>query len=113
MEMLKKLAKRIDKELRQAEDYCEQAYLVKHKSSETADLFTTLANEEIDHAKRLLKEGQRLITAKNVMSYDKARETTETDHEKHCHVIWEWEHRMAMETISELEYKLSRYRSMS
>lgn len=111
--MLKKLAKRITWELEQAEDYMEQAYLVKHKNSDTAELFTTLSVEEIDHAKRLLKEGQRLINNKDSSTLDKKMtdEMSERWHEK-CKIIWEWETRMAMDRIAEIEYKLSRYRAM-
>lgn len=115
--MLKKIAKRINKEIEQARDYIDQAYLIKHKSAETAELFVTLAKEEIDHAKRLLKEGQRIATGEGSlarMAYDLSQKNEVTEerwHEK-CKVIWEWEHRMVMDDISEIEYKISQYRTM-
>lgn len=107
--MLKKIAKRINKEIEQAADYCQQAMLVKHEASTTADLFATLSDEEIVHAKKLLREGQRLIDDKSIKSYDKEAEHDEAYHEK-CKHIWEWEYRIAMERIAEIEYKLSMYR---
>ena len=116
--MLKKLAKRIQKEISQAEDYCTQAFLVKHKDETTAQLFVELAGEEIDHAKRLLKDGERLINQKSthVRPYEiTAKSVTDTDAEEHlkkCKIIWEWEQRIAMETISEIMYKLSQFHSM-
>lgn len=118
--MLKKLAKRIQKEINQAEDYCMQAYLVKHHEPDTAQLFVELATEEIDHAKRLLKEGERLISAKSVhiLPYEtkeaiEKKIATDMDGEyRKCKTIWEWEQRIAMETISEIMYKLSQFRTM-
>lgn len=110
--MLKKLAKRINKELAQAEDYIEQAYLVKTKDSQTSELFANLATEEIDHARRLLKEGQRLVATKNVNNYDRMAKTeVEDTWHDNCKIIWEWEHRIATDCILKLEYKLSKYRS--
>lgn len=111
--MLKKIAKRINKEIEQAEDYCEQAMLIKHEAASTADLFTQLSAEEITHAKKLLREGQRLIDDKQLKSYDKDEHSEyDTAHYEKCKVIWEWEHRLATERIAEIEYKLSMYRSM-
>lgn len=113
--MLKKLAKRIEKELAQAADYCEQATLIKHHHTKTADLFAELAAEEIVHAEKLLREGQRLVDEKSTTYYDMSKmpktEAETADHEK-CKHIWEWEHRMAMDTISELKYKLSLFRNL-
>lgn len=111
--MLKKIAKRINKELEQAEDYCTQAMLVKPHSASTSELFATLSSEEITHAEKLLREGQRLIDDKALKSYDKETkpEHEEAYHEK-CKYIWEWEHRIASERIAEIKYKLSMYRSM-
>lgn len=111
--MLKKLAKRIEKELEQAEDYCTQAMLVKHDSASTSELFAELSSEEIVHAEKLLREGQKLIDNKAMKSYDKDA-TTEHDeaHYEKCKHIWEWEHRTAMSRIAEIKYKLSMFRSM-
>lgn len=112
MEMLKKIAKRVEKEINQAEDYCTQAMLIKHDCPSTADLFTQLSAEEITHAKKLLREGQRLIDDKQLKSYDKDVAESSDAHYEKCRVIWEWEHRIATERIADIEYKLSMYRSM-
>lgn len=110
--MLKKLAKRINKELEQAEDYCTQALLIKHEAPTTAELFVTLSGEEITHAEKLLREGHRLIEAKSLKTYDGEHTMTEdADHEK-CKHIWDWEHRIASERIAEIKYKLSTYRNI-
>lgn len=109
--MLKKIAKRIEKELEQAADYCEQAMLVKHKSTPLSELFATLSGEEIVHAEKLLREGQRLVDEKHGDMY-MIKEHDEKDvawHEK-CKAIWEWEHRLAMDRIAEIKYKLQMYR---
>ena len=111
--MLKKLAKRIEWELKQADDYIEQAFLIRHKSANTADLFMSLCGEEVEHAEKLLKEGQRLLTD---MSGDMTRYLDEDAkepiiHDK-CKAIWEWETRLALERVLELKYKLSQYRNM-
>lgn len=109
--MLKKLAKRINKELEQARDYCEQAYLVKDKSRETSELFYTLSGEEINHAEKLIREGKRLVEEHKVMSYDKDEIVDSEWHEK-CKVIWEWERRIALEEILDIKYKLQKYKEM-
>lgn len=109
--MLKKLAKRINKELEQARDYIHQAYLVRDKSTQTAELFATLADEELIHAEKLLREGKRLVDSNKAYSYEK---TTKTEAEEawaeKCKVIWEWETRVAMEEVSECRRMLSAYR---
>ena len=117
--MLKKLAKRIEKELTQAEDYIEQAFLVRHKSKSTADLFASLSGEEIEHAEKLLKEGQNLIAddtseVRNYLYEDCNGHDKDKVYEVKlkCIDIWEWETRFAMERVLELKYKLSQYRSM-
>lgn len=111
--MLKKIAKRINKELEQARDYAQQAFLVKDKHQQTADLFATLAEEEIVHAEKLLREGNRLVNANKAYSYDKTpqaeNEAEAAWHEK-CKVIWEWESRFANEMIAECRHTLSMYR---
>lgn len=99
--MLKKLAKRIHIECEQAEDYVQQALLLSEEHSHTADLFIELASEEIEHAEKLLKEGQRLVDEKDVSD-------DETDYYKG---IWDWETRMTMNKIPEIKYKISFYRS--
>lgn len=112
-ELLKKLAKRVEKELEQAEDYCTQAMLVKHCSTSTSELFSTLSSEEITHAEKLLREGQKLLDDKAMKSYDIKEKDAEHDaeHVKHC-AIWEWEQRIASERIAQIKYKLSTFRSM-
>lgn len=115
--MLKKIAKRIEKELAQAEDYCEQSMLVKIKAPSLSELFATLSSEEIAHAEKLLREGQRMVDDKHDFTYGreiKSGEGVESDEKWHerCKVIWEWEHRLAMDKIAEIKYKLQMYRGM-
>lgn len=110
--MLKKLSKRINKELAQARDYVEQAFLIKRDSTETADLFIQLASDEINHAKLLLKEGNRLLTNNNLSSYDKREVKEDDEWTQKCKHIFEWEQRLATECISELNYKISMYRNI-
>lgn len=120
MEMLKKLAKRIQKEINQAEDYCMQAFFVKHEDESTAKLFVELAGEEIDHAKKLLDAGVRLIESQNVhvLPYEtrvNMKNNVEMDMKYEFNkskAIWDWEQRIAMETITEIQYKLSQFRTM-
>lgn len=114
--MLKKIAKRINKELEQAEDYCTQAMLVKHDAPSTSDLFATLSSEEVIHAEKLLREGQRILDDKSTKSYSSTKSETESEadkeHHEKCKHIWEWETRIATERIAEIKYKLTMYRSM-
>lgn len=109
--MLKKIAKRINWELEQARDYMEQALLVKNENSQVADLFAMLAEEELVHAEKLLREGHRIIDAVKMTSYDRNEKTEDVNNYKEkCKIIWEWEHRLAVEQISECRYKLSKYK---
>lgn len=110
--MLKKIAKRINKELAQAFDYMEQAYLVRDKSSSLADLFLSLSEEELVHAEKLLREGRKMVESHNVYDYSKADRTDIKDErEVKCKIIWEWETRIAMEQIAECRYKLSKFKA--
>lgn len=111
MEMLKKIAKRINKEINQAIDYMEQAFLVREKNSQVADLFATLSEEELVHAEKLIREGHRIIDSGKLSSYSSKDNIDNMDeHKMKCKIIWEWEHRIAMEQISECRYKLSKYK---
>lgn len=100
--MLKKLAKRVEKHLQFAEDYEEQAMLVKHDDNSVFETFLSLMSDEINHAERLLKEGQRIIETKKLKMYD--GEVVDYDH---CKIIWDWEYRVASERLTELRYKMS------
>lgn len=112
--MLKKIAKRITKEVEQAKDYIEQAYMIKYEHREVADLFITLASEEIVHAERLLKAGFNMIMTKDtdlyVMSENKPKDMTDSHFEK-CKAIWDWENRLMGEEIAALKYKISNYKN--
>lgn len=110
--MLKKLAKRIEKELAQAEDYCEQAYLVMNDYPATAEVFCTLCTEELQHAETLLKEGQRLVDGNKLKHMTKTEEDETSTEEHDCKVIWKWEHRTAMNRILEIKYKVNQFRTL-
>ena len=103
--MLKKLAKRIEKHVRMAEDYEEQAMLIRHDDNTVFETFISLANDEINHAEKLLKEGQRIIESKRLKMYHEDQTHT-VDYEK-CKVMWDWEYRTASDRLTELRYKLS------
>lgn len=94
--MLKKLAKRITKEVRQAEDYIEQAFIVRTECPSIADLFIDLAKEEIRHAEKLFDAGHDYAA--------KHKDATHTE-------IWKWEHRLMMDDILDAKHKISNYRS--
>lgn len=102
--MLKKLAKRIEKHVSMAEDYEEQAMLIKHDDSMISETFMSLASEEINHAEKLLKEGQRIIETKRLKTYDESESSVNYEH---CKAIWDWEYRTVSNRLSELRYKLS------
>ena len=59
--MLKKLIKRIEWELKQAEDYLEQACIVKDDYPNVSELFLTLSRQEIVNAEKLMKAGDDCI----------------------------------------------------
>ena len=111
--MLKKVAKRVHKEITQAFDYMEQAYLVKDKNASLAELFAMLSEEELVHAEKLLREGKKIIDSHSKYTYEKTEKTmSDEEWEKKCQIIWEWESRLATEEISECRYKLSKFKSM-
>lgn len=95
--MLKKIIKRIEKELDQACDYTEQAFKVKHDCLTLGDLFLELAKEEVNHAERLMKEGHSLASTK--MSEDEFIP------------VWKWMITKYNEKINDLNVKMNRYRS--
>lgn len=112
--MLKRLAKYVDKEIRQAQDYIEQAYIVKDDSPRTGDMFITLAEEELQHAEKILAEGKRIIDTTKVMSYNKDIKAEEIDHwDEKCKIIWEWEKRLASDYISTCRHKISMYKNIN
>lgn len=84
--MLKKIAKRIDTELRQANDYMQQAFMVKEKNRSLGDLFAQLSEEELVHAEKLLREGKRYIDNNTISD----KEMTDSEWHKKCEIIWEW-----------------------
>lgn len=112
--MLKKLAKRIEKELIQAEDYIEQAFLVKYKSVETANLFLQLSLDELGHVEKLLKEGNRIIESnKSSMYYDKAIKSEDEEvYKEKCKIIWDWEYRTSTERVMDIKLKISYFKQI-
>lgn len=109
--MLKMLAKYVHAELVQSEDYCIKAMLTRKENATISEMFHTLATEELNHAKKLLKEGNRLISDKMLKTYDVTDESKEVDYEK-CKVIWDWEHELAVEKIQKIESNLKSYRGV-
>lgn len=101
--MLTKIAKKLREEINMAREYCHEAVLVKSKSAETADLFMTLAGEELEHAKKLLKEADRIVHDDS-MEHDA--------HVERFKNIYEWEHDFAIEEIAEINSKISLYKNM-
>lgn len=68
--MLKILAKYVEAELMQAEEYCHKAMLLKKESASVSETLYTLANEELNHAKKLLREGNKIISDKSVKTFE-------------------------------------------
>ena len=112
--MLKKLAKRIEKELIQAEDYIEQAFLIRHNSIETATLFLQLSVDELNHVEKLLKEGNRIIESnKSSMYYDKSTKIEDEEvYKEKCKIIWDWEYRTSMERVMDIKLKISYFKQI-
>ena len=94
--MLKKLAKRITKEVHQAQDYVEQAFIVKSSAPTIADLFIELAKDNIRHAEKMFDIGK-----------EHAEKHTDAQHKE----IWQWEYRLMMEDIVEVKNKIMHFRS--
>lgn len=107
--MLEQLAKMIDMELAAAVRYCEHAYMTKDNYQQTAELFATLSSEEIAHAEKLIREGQRIVDNKERAIYD-SKDTADVMYER-CKIIWDWEIKLANKEIAEIRYKLSVIRS--
>ena len=100
--MLCKIAKKLREEIKMAREYCHEAVLVRSKSAETADLFIMLAGEELEHAKKLLKEAERIVHGESFK---------DEEHEEMLK-IYEWEHDFAVEEIAEINSKISFYKNM-
>ena len=111
--MLKKIAKRIHKEIIQANDYMEQAFVTKDKCPSLSDNFATLSEEELVHAEKLIREGKKLVDSHNTYAYNKMDSTmSDEEWKKKCQTIWEWQSRLAIEEINECRYKLAKYKGV-
>ena len=95
--MLKKILKRLDWEIAQAQDYIEQAFRVKPECLSLSELFIELGKEEIVHAEKLMKEGNALVSNMK-------------EHDDFVHV-WKWMCHKNVDCINDLNVKISRYRS--
>jgi len=105
--MIKTIVKYITKEIKAAEEYIHEAYMKKAHCKETADLFITLADEELSHAGMLLKQGQSLIDKINV-----DKESQMYEHDLKNITIWEWEKEQTHSCIAELKININSYKSM-
>lgn len=113
--MLKKLAKRIDKELNLACDYVEQAMLVKHDHRELADLFMSLAAERTEDIEKMYRVGFNLIDQKDDNVYSRPQSQSERERSKYSQfeeakTIWDWEYRISNEKVSDLKQKIQNYK---
>lgn len=99
-------------ELAQAEDYCNQAYVVMNDYPTIAELFCSLSLEELSHAEKLLKEGQKLIDEEKLKHLTRTEETETTDKQHDCKVIWKWEHKNAMKRLLEIKYKVNQFKTL-
>ena len=95
--MLKKILKRIDKEIEAAKDYVDQAFKVKNDRHSLSDLFIELAKEEIIHAEKLIKEGNSIMSS-----------LTEPDE---FIPVWKWMCHKNTGCINDLNVKINHYRS--
>lgn len=114
--MLKKLAKRINKELDMACDYVEQANLLKYEHRDVADLFISLAGEKVEDIDRLYRAGYSMIEQKKDGIYSRQSNTQEREssnkssHFDEAKTIWDWEYRISSEKLQELKQKISNYK---
>lgn len=109
--MLKILAKYVEAELMQAEEYCHKAMLLKKESVSVSETLYTLANEELNHAKKLLREGNKIISDKSVKTFETNVQIDDAYFEK-CKIIWQWEHEMSMDKVRRIERELEAYRGV-
>lgn len=80
MKIIKHLVEQITEELEDAEKYAECAMKRKEDHPELAELYHSLAEEELTHAHRLHSQVVHIIQT----STEKPPEV--------MHVIWDWEH---------------------
>ena len=109
--MLKILAKYVEAELIQAEEYCHKAMLLKRDSASVSETLYTLATEELNHAKKLLREGNKIISDKTVRTFDGDIQVDDAYYEK-CKTIWQWEHEISMDKLHRIERELESYRGV-
>lgn len=115
--MLKKLAKRINKEMNMACDYMDQAMLLKYEDREMADAFVALASERADDIERMYRLGFNHIEQKkgnDNYSRSSTRETEDAEAKKlkydEAKTIWDWEYRISNEKLQELKHKITNYK---
>lgn len=102
--MLKTIAKHIEAELNTAQNYCKEAMLMKSIYPTVSQLLIGLSADELNHAKKLMREGQRLVDDKTSKLYT-GHDSDEKYIEK-CKHIWEWEHQLATEKIAQIEHDI-------
>lgn len=104
--MILTVIKFIRRELKEAEEYIKLAYEKKKCCPTTADLFITLAGEELSHADRLMKRGAELAS-KIVLNKDD--KNYEEEHKRQ--VIWEWEKEQAIEEMNALRTEIGNFKT--
>ena len=103
--MIKTVINYVEKELTAAEEYVESAYMKKAHCPTTADLFLSLAGEELVHAERLIRQGQSLAD-----KLRPAKDSESYEHDLKCMAVWEWSKEKATARIARLKAEMSGYK---
>lgn len=101
MEMMKKICKCIKYEIEGAEDYAKMAIKLKDTDKASADIFYTMANQELGHIDMLHNMCQ-----KHIDTHKNKGEATEA-----MTVIWDYEKENRMEWIANIKNLLAMYKS--
>lgn len=111
MKMIAKMAKQIREELHDADKYISLAIKDKEKDKELADMYFTLANEEIGHADKIHTQVVREI--KKVADNQVRMNPEEVEQMKSTmevmYAVWDYEHENLMEEAAEIRTKIEMY----
>ena len=97
MKEIKKLVEYIHEELEDAEKYAKCAAKYKDEDREMANVYYTLANEELGHMDKLHTQAIRIIKAHKAAGHEAPAA---------MQAVWDWEHEKMIEHAAHIRHLL-------
>lgn len=108
MKIIAKMAKQIREELHDSDKYISLAAKYKEKDKELADMYFTLANEEMGHADKIhnqvVREIKRIADSRDMENPEEMKQTIDL-----MYAVWDYEHDNLMEEAAAIKTKIEMY----